>query len=553
MQKDYFYKPEKGTDFDLGSGFAVSTTIGPENYLVSNVKEAKAEIFAPEINFYFEKSLDPLDVKIRNLKKLYELRALTYECAQDVESSVRVGKTVLLISKDNPAEIIDEIKACGFTVKRLVPHGLSTLTGSLGQFTVESQSEDGVSVSIGAQVVWCSAPENQTQRVGVFDPDIIGTEETVKQLQFHEGLFRYQNTIKYDWSLCLQNNKHEKVCQKCREVCPQAAISMDMDGKKPVLSHIQCVGCGQCVSICPTGALDYAPMPRNSFDRLASFFAGSIALIFTQRSQIEDFNVTLAPKVLPLVVEDSGFLDEDYLLSLIYISGHPVFICTPELSKPQRAVISFINTIFDKVYGLQGVYVCHDPEQVSVAMHGIVPFDFEHDQNVEGEMAKRQRVSTLLSHLLVDKSFGVIKPGNYLPFGDISINQNRCTLCLSCVDACSTGALVANSDDNTLRCTPSLCVQCGYCEMTCPEADCLSVVYNELRLEESYFQPAILAQDELFSCIECGKGFAPSKSIEKIIQLMTPQFGNDPLRIKTLSCCPDCKAKVMLESIEAPI
>ncbi|CAG37712.1 similar to ferredoxin [Desulfotalea psychrophila LSv54] len=49
--------------------------------------------------------------------------------------------------------------------------------------------------------------------------------------------------------------------------------------------------------------------------------------------------------------------------------------------------------------------------------------------------------------------------------------------------------------------------------------------------------------------MECGIGFAPAKSIAKIIKIMTPLFANDPLRIKTLSCCSHCKAKIMLESL----
>jgi DNA-directed RNA polymerase subunit RPC12/RpoP len=57
-----------------------------------------------------------------------------------------------------------------------------------------------------------------------------------------------------------------------------------------------------------------------------------------------------------------------------------------------------------------------------------------------------------------------------------------------------------------------------------------------------------MAKDELFACSECGKEFATKKSIEKIAAIMTPLFGADDVKIKTLYCCSDCKPKVMFKA-----
>ncbi|WP_232013746.1 4Fe-4S binding protein [Wolinella succinogenes] len=35
-----------------------------------------------------------------------------------------------------------------------------------------------------------------------------------------------------------------------------------------LFSQLDCVGCGGCISACPTGAIDYAPIPRRLSMRL---------------------------------------------------------------------------------------------------------------------------------------------------------------------------------------------------------------------------------------------------------------------------------------------
>ena len=128
------------------------------------------------------------------------------------------------------------------------------------------------------------------------------------------------------------------------------------------------------------------------------------------------------------------------------------------------------------------------------------------------------------------------------------VNEANCTLCLACVGACNVDALFANESDFTLRVNPSLCTACGYCEVICPESDCLSINYDEMELNPSWFGETILAQDKLFACVECGVEFATTKAIEKIAALMGPKFAFDPVKERTLYCCANCKPKVMMQS-----
>ena len=133
-------------------------------------------------------------------------------------------------------------------------------------------------------------------------------------------------------------------------------------------------------------------------------------------------------------------------------------------------------------------------------------------------------------------------------YGEISINENSCTLCLSCVGACNTGALFADNSDNSIKYNASICTTCGYCVASCAEKDTIKLKTGEIKLQKDYFSYKILVKDELFKCIECGKEFAPSKAVMRVANIMSDKI-SDPLMQKTLYCCANCKAKLMIQQM----
>ena len=100
------------------------------------------------------------------------------------------------------------------------------------------------------------------------------------------------------------------------------------------------------------------------------------------------------------------------------------------------------------------------------------------------------------------------------PFGTVDVNVEGCTLCLSCVSACPTGALSDDPERPLLRFAEDACVQCGLCQATCPE----KVISLEPRLDfrAAVAPTRIIKQEEPALCIRCGKPFGVKSSVDRV-------------------------------------
>ena len=100
------------------------------------------------------------------------------------------------------------------------------------------------------------------------------------------------------------------------------------------------------------------------------------------------------------------------------------------------------------------------------------------------------------------------------PFGAVEINVAGCTLCLSCVSACPTGALTDDPERPMLRFAEDACVQCGLCQATCPEK--VITLKPQLDFRAATARRALLKEEEPFCCIRCGKPFGVKSTIERV-------------------------------------
>ena len=135
---------------------------------------------------------------------------------------------------------------------------------------------------------------------------------------------------------------------------------------------------------------------------------------------------------------------------------------------------------------------------------------------------------------------------NGTPFGEVLIDSNKCTLCMSCVAVCPAGALIDNKERPCLSFIEWNCVQCGLCENTCPEK---AITLNPRLLADSNARMArrVLNEEEPFKCVECGKPFTTQSMVSRMEEKLSGHrmFSGDGIR--RLRLCEDCRVKDMFK------
>ena len=551
--QEFIYYNDKGIDFPLTEDIFVTTNIEDaknKSFIISNTDEIKSELTAKEIDFYIKNSQDNLASKIKNVSKLYEIAATKYDFAQDISYSQEVSNELLLItnSKEEYEEFISKVNASDFELFSINENIIKDIKGHIGnlQVTVLDEDED-ITLNV-SQIVWFDAKQPRKERIGIFDPNLSSIDEVIQTLKNNINSYSYKKFTTYDSTICQYHERREEICSKCEEVCPTVAITKDDKTKTLTFSQIDCHGCGGCISVCPSGAVDYAPSNKEALFEMSKFYKNTHPLVIPAKMNLENLEVSLKENILPFAIEGEKFLHEASFLTLLQMSGSQVIFYSDFLSKGSKDAIRILNEIYQKRYQKDAILIAMNPKELQKAVEEISFVEDSYFNFNQETLKKREIFSHRLEKIVGNDDLGVISTGEHVHYGKVEVNQDTCTLCLACVGACNVGALIADAKDNTLRLNPSICTACGYCEVSCPEKDCLTIKRDIIELKPSWFKENILAQDELFACVECGKEFATTKAVEKIAKMMGPIFSSDPIKERSLYCCADCKPKIMMQS-----
>lgn len=131
-----------------------------------------------------------------------------------------------------------------------------------------------------------------------------------------------------------------------------------------------------------------------------------------------------------------------------------------------------------------------------------------------------------------------------VPFGKIKMESARCTGCGLCAAECPTAALAISADRTTgaikMLFRQQVCIACNKCVEVCPEK-CLSLERG-LEVEKIGSPAAVLYEDEIARCNECGAPLGPQSMINRV-KAKIVAAGQPALN---LEICPDCKIKAQL-------
>ncbi len=551
--QEFVYYSKNELEFPLKEDIFIANDlkdVSDSEFLISNSSLVQSQITASEIDFYIRNSNDSLSEKIHNVSKLYEVAAIKYDFAQDISYSLEIGKELLLITQNqtDKDDFLQHINKDDFTIYAIHEDMLKSISGHIGNLSIiiEDETKD-VTLRV-CQIVWFNIKAEGKKQSGCFDPHELGLQKTIETLKQNINSYSYKKITTYDKGICQYHERREEICSKCAEVCPTVAILKDDENKHLIFSQVDCHGCGGCVSVCPSGAIDYAPSNRDAIFEMSKFYENIHPLIIPAKMDIENLNIYLKQGVLPFAIEGEKFLDESHLLTLAQISGSQLIFYSDFLSKGTKDAIRILNDIYQKKYKKNLIIIAMNKQELKQALQKVdfvANSQFNFNQN---GLRKREIFSHRLNHIVGIDDLGVVKTGEHIHYAKVNVNEANCTLCLACVGACNVNALQADAKDNSLRLNPSFCTACGYCELSCPEKDCLSISQDMIELNPSWFKESILARDKLFACVECGVEFATTKSVEKIANMMKPMFAGDEVKIKSLYCCADCKPKIMMQN-----
>ena len=386
------------------------------------------------------------------------------------------------------------------------------------------------------------------------------------------GTFDKPRYITFTEDLCAHSRSKIVGCRRCLDLCPTGAIA-------PAGDHVAidaqiCAGCGQCAAACPTGAAAYALPPADALMRklraLLSGYreaGGQQAVVLFHDDEhggalidaLARHGDGLPANVLPVQVNEVTQVGlEAIAAAFAYGAAAVRFLMR---AKPRHDVAGLAKTIALAEPILAGLGFAgsarrhHRDRRSGCARHDACARSrrwtarpSQRPSPPSAASATCMRLALREMHAVAPHPVDVVALPAGAPFGTVEVKVEGCTLCLSCVSACPTGALSDDPERPMLRFAEDACVQCGLCTGDLPgEGDQPQAA---ARFPRATAMSRIIKQEEPFDCIRCGKPFGVKSSVERVIAKLEGKhwmFKDSKARLDVIKMCEDCRVAAMAE------
>jgi ferredoxin len=386
------------------------------------------------------------------------------------------------------------------------------------------------------------------------------------------GEFEKPKFVAYKQKLCAHSRNEQIGCNACVDICSAEAITSDRARQQVKLNANLCVGCGACTTVCPTGAMSYAyPRAVDQGAKVRSVLSSyaraggrkpALLLHGEERGAalVEELGraarvgaaAGVPADVIPLPVWHAASTGLDlWLAAVAGGAAHVAVLATgdeaPQYIDALRGQMAVAQALLEGL-GYAGSHLSliqanHPSDldqelQLLTTRRGAVPAE-----TARFAMAadKRGTLDLALDHLVEhapSKPAAIALPAG-APFGAVTVDAGKCTMCMSCVGACPASALQDNPQAPQLRFIERNCVQCGLCAVTCPE-NAISL-QPRLAVGAERKQPRILNETKPYGCVRCGKAFGTLKAVEAMLSRLSGHAMFQGAAAERLKMCSDCR------------
>lgn len=456
---------------------------------------------------------------------------------------------------------------------------LQRLSGWLGQFTLELKTPQGEVINPAEAMVGSAffdlVLDLNTQPVidrelsppGYYHvaADATTLASVVQELSGMVGEFDKPQYVQVNHDLCAHADRGKQGCTRCLDVCPADAIfshnrTDSHDYIIEVDTHL-CHGAGSCTTACPTGALSFeVPSAANQLQRLQAWldsyrqYGGERAAVLLYAEHHPLQMESLPGHVLPLALEEVATLGSEIWFALLTQGVTWVGLLVDAQTPPTLVQLLQRET---RLSGQLLQALGHPAERITLLDADSLPQQLAILESTLGAWeglqpspplqwtGKRELLNQAFD-CLHEQGQGTDAPVSLAagsPFGQVLVDEDACTLCMSCVALCPTAALNNPQQAQPLLAfNESACVQCGLCERSCPER-AITLEARFLPAPGAREQARVLKQEEPFHCISCGVAFASRSTIEKITRTLEGHAYFQGEAARRLQMCEDCRVR----------